>query len=103
MGYRLLIAPKAYEELDRYIEYLAVDQQSPAVAGQWLTKALAALRTLTAFPNRCPPAPESEPSRHTIRMLVVDRCLFLYRVDETACTVRVLGFRNTRQLPLDVE
>lgn len=103
MGYRLVIAPEAYEELDRFIEYLAVDQQSPVVAAQWLTKALAALRTLKAFPNRCPPAPENEHSRHTIRMLVVDRCLFLYRVDESAQTVRVLRFRHTRQRPHDLK
>lgn len=103
MRYRLILSPEAFDELDHYIEYLAVDQTSPQSATMWLDKAFNALRTLTFFPNRCPPAPESRHSRHTIRMLIVDRGLFLYRVDEATKTVRVLRFRHGRQEPRRIE
>lgn len=103
MAYRLIVSPEAYDELDRYVEYLTHDQASPQSAKLWMEKVLAALRTLASFPNRCPPAPESRYSQHTIRMLIVDRGLFLYRVDEAAKMVRVLRFRHGRQLPCDIE
>lgn len=34
----------------------------------------------------------------TVRVLRVDRCLFLYTVDEEQSTVRVLKFRHSSQL-----
>jgi hypothetical protein len=36
-------------------------------------------------------------------MLIVDRGLFLYRVDEAAKTVCVLRFRHGRQKPRHIE
>jgi plasmid stabilization system protein ParE len=86
--YRLIVSPEAYQALDGFIEYIAVDQQSPLNAERWLQKAWSRLLTLKQFPHRCPPAPENESYRETIRMLIVDRCLFLYWVDEAAVAVR---------------
>ena len=103
MKYRVIVSPEAFEELDGFIHYIANDQHSPLVALRWLKKALAALQTLQTFPHRCPPAPENEFSQYTIRMLVVDRCLFLYRVDEENQTVRVLRFRHGSQLPYQLD
>ncbi len=97
MTYHLVVSPQAYEALERFIDYIAVEKQSPLNAMRWLEKALAALQTLKRFPHRCPPAPENDLYEETIRMLIVDRCLFLYRVDEETATVRVLDFRHGSQ------
>ncbi len=100
--YRVVLAPAALDALTAYVDYIAVDQQSPLVAERWLQKAWSKVLTLRAFPHRCALAPENAKSRHEVRALRVDRCLFLYRVDETARTVRVLAFRHGSQMPLDL-
>ncbi|NOZ38702.1 MAG: type II toxin-antitoxin system RelE/ParE family toxin [Planctomycetes bacterium] len=99
MTYRLIVSLEAFEALDSFVDYIAVDQQSPLNAERWLAKALKSLRSLRKFPHRCPPAPENDQYIHTIRMLIVDRCLFVFRVDEEAKAVRVLDFRHGSQLP----
>jgi len=99
LNYHLIVSPAAFEALDSFVDYIAVDQQSPLNAERWLRKALSALRTLKTFPHRCPPAPENDQYKHTVRMLIVDRCLFVYRIDEEARAVRVLDFRHGSQLP----
>ncbi len=103
MTYHLVVSPEAYEALDSFVEYIAVQKQSPLVATRWLEKAIAALQTLKNFPNQCPPAPENDQHPLTIRMLMVDRCLFLYRVDEKEKVVRVLDFRHASQQPKDLD
>ena len=85
--------------LDGLIDYLAIDQQSTVIAERWLKKSWTALQTLKRFPQRCPPAPENNLYPYTVRMLVVDRCLFLFRVDDKTKTVRVLAFRHASQRP----
>ena len=99
MNYRVIVAPEAYAALEAYIDYVAVEKQAPLNAARWLDKALAALKSLQTFPHRRPLAPENDHCRETIRMLIVDRCLFLYRVDDDARTVRVLDFRHGSQQP----
>jgi plasmid stabilization system protein ParE len=99
MIYRLVISPQALEAWEGFIDYLAIDQQSPITAERWLKRSWEALQTLKRFPQRCPRAPESDLYPHLIRMLQVDRCLFLFRIDDTTTTVRVLGFRYASQLP----
>jgi plasmid stabilization system protein ParE len=99
MIYRLVVAPQALEAWKDFIDYLAIDRQSPITAERWLRKSWDALQTLKRFPQRCPRAPESDLYPHPIRMLLVDRCLFLFRIDDTKKTVRVLGFRHASQLP----
>ena len=46
-----------------------------------------------------PAGPENEFEELTIRMLIIDRCLFLYTVDDDERVVRVLKFRHGSQLP----
>lgn len=90
--YRVVISPGAQEALDAHIKHIAIDKMEPLNAQRWLQKAYAAVDTLSMFPNRCPIAPESKFSKHTIRMLNIDKCSFLYRVDDDQDTVYVTGF-----------
>jgi plasmid stabilization system protein ParE len=92
MIYDVILSSEAKQSLDDHIRYIAVEKQEPVNAERWLKKALRAVDTLSVFPNRCPIAAESKFSKHTIRMLIIDSCSFLYRVDEDSKTVRVTGF-----------
>ncbi len=51
------------------------------------------------MPHRCPYAPENDFENLGLRVLVVDRCLFIYTIDEELKVVRVLKFRHGSQLP----
>ena len=43
--------------------------------------------------------PENDLRDYTIRTMIVDRHLFLFRVDEDKRVVEVFGFRHGSQLP----
>jgi toxin ParE1/3/4 len=102
MKYRIVISPQAFDDLQAFIEYIAVEQNSPMAAARWFDKAWTSVQSLANFPYRCPLAPESKLSKYQIRMLIVDSCLFLYRVEDEKNTVRILGFRHGRQVPLEL-
>lgn len=97
MTYRLVVSTEVFVALDKYVDYIAVEKQSPEIAHRWLDKAWTELQSLGTFPNRCPPAPENDQFDFDVRMLIVDRCLFLYSTDEVNKAVRVFGFRHASQ------
>lgn len=99
MTYRVIISDGALAGVEAFLDYIAVTQQMPLTAQRWWEKALAKVETLRYMPRRCPLAPENEFSAHELRMLIVDRCLFIFHVDEDAGAVRVVKFRHGSQLP----
>lgn len=101
--YRVIISDDALTDVRRFLHYIAVEQESPLAAERWWRKALAKIDSLAAMPQRCPYAPENEQSILTIRMLIVDRCLFLYHIDEQSKAVRILRFRHGSQMPFQVD
>lgn len=90
--YRVVISQSAMAALDEHVRYIAMEREAPQNAAKWLEKALRMVSTLKLFPQRCPLAPESASSNFEVRMLVVDTCVFTYRVDEANRVVRVRGF-----------
>jgi toxin ParE1/3/4 len=99
MRYRVIVTSEALASVEELLDYIAIDQQSPLTAQRWWRKAYAAVMTLEKMPHRCPYAPENAHRDYTIRMLIVDRCMFIYTVDDEARVVRVIGFRHGSQLP----
>jgi plasmid stabilization system protein ParE len=97
--YRVTLSAETIAGVARYLDYITRQSGFPGVAERWWQKALDAIFSLEQFPNRCPHAPENEFHHLTIRALRVDRCLFLYTVDEEAAVVRVLKFRHGSQRP----
>ena len=73
MIYDVILSSEAKQALDDHIRFIAVEKLEPINAQRWLKKALDAVDTLTAFPNRCPIAPENKSSKHTVCMLIVDK------------------------------
>src|SRR5688572_23052619 len=101
--YRVIISDDALADVRKFLHYIAVDQESPQTAERWWRKALARIDSLAAMPQRCPYAPENEHSVLMIRMLIVDRCLFLYHIDEKTKAVRILRFRHGSQMPFQID
>jgi plasmid stabilization system protein ParE len=99
MTYRVIIADEALAAVERFLDYIGVEQGMPLTASRWWEKALARVETLRTMPRRCPLAPENELSAHELRMLIVDRCLFVFHVDDVDRVVYVVKFRHGAQLP----
>ncbi len=99
MTYRVIISDDALAGVAEFLDFIAETQQMPLTAQRWWEKALAKVETLRYMPRRCPLAPENEFSSHELRMLIVDRCLFIFHVDDETSTVRVVKFRHGSRLP----
>jgi len=99
MNYRVIITDGAFADIEKFLDYLEFNQQSPLTATRWWRKAVACVETLGTMPHRCPKPPENDLRDYTIRTMIVDSHLFLYRVDEDKRVVEVFGFRHGSQLP----
>lgn len=100
--YRISISDQTLDKVRNYLNYISVECGAPIAAARWWDKAQKQLFTLERMPNRCPYAPENEFEELTIRMLMVDRCLFLFTVDEENRVVRVVNFRHGMQEPMSL-
>jgi plasmid stabilization system protein ParE len=99
MTYQVVITTEALASAENFVNFIADERRAPNNAERWWRKALSLVDNLAMFPNRYPLAPENEFRDYTIRMLIVDSCLFLYVVDEESKIVRVIGFRHGSQQP----
>jgi plasmid stabilization system protein ParE len=99
MTYRVIISDDALAGVAEFLDFIAETQQMPLTAERWWKKALSKVETLRYMPRRCPLAPENEFSDRELRMLIVDRCLFIFQIDEASRSVRIVKFRHGSQLP----
>jgi len=97
--YRVTISDQVLDGVRDYLNFIAEDQGAPLTAVRWWEKALEKIFSLEQMPHRCPFAPENETEKLPIRMLIVDRCLFLFTIDEELSVVRILKLRHGSQLP----
>lgn len=93
MKYRVVISDEALSGVRDFVEHIAIRQQQPLTASRWLEKALARVATLERMPRRFVRAPECVAGGPERRVLVVDRCLFLFSVNDEDHVVNVVGFR----------
>ena len=99
MKYCVIMTTEAFEVVDAYLDFIALNSALLSTPRRWLKKALRAIITLRSFPHRCQLAPENQHRDYEIRMLRVDRSLFLYAIDEQNKVVRVFGFRTQVSCP----
>lgn len=100
MNYRFVITDEALAGVEKWLDYVTIERESPLNAERWWRRALAEIMALERMPNRHPFASENDHRPYEIRALVVDNCIFLFHVDEMARIVRVIGFRHGSQLPM---
>lgn len=100
MSYRVVVAAEAEQAIIKFFEYIAHERHEPTSAAKVWDAIWQKIATLKTMPYRCPEAPESVAFPDTVRALMIKKTLVvLYRVDEDAKQVVVIGFRHSRQNP----
>src|SRR5215831_3109924 len=97
MTYAIQISDVAQAESDA--AYLWISQFSPKRAGKWYDGLLAAIESLTEFPQSCPLARENDRFDRSIRQLLYGRGREVFRIlftiteptsDDDEAVVRIL-------------
>lgn len=97
--YRVTISDETLEGVESYLDYIVEQTGFSGLAVKWWEKAFKKILSLEKMPHRCPKAPEDAFEERTIRMMIVDRFLFLYTVNDEQGVVRVLDCRHGSQEP----
>ncbi len=85
----------ARAERDLYAAYAYVAQDAPLNALRWLEGLEEAMASLSAFPERCPPAPESAALGFELRQQVHGSYRVLFVIEGSS--VKVLHIRHGRR------
>ena len=97
MKYRVIIQPRALENLAEQYQHIAA--QNPRAATNWFNRFVSALEGLSQFPERCAIARESELLGKEIRQFLFGKRAGMRRVffviEDDA--VRVLAIRHSAQ------
>jgi len=100
MKYQVFVTAEAETAIVAYIDYIATERQEPINAAKVWDALWKKIATLEAMPNRCPEAPESIGVDYTVRALVLKKTIvILYRVEEEARQVMVIGLRTGGRQP----
>ncbi len=109
MSYRVHLTQSAQDQIFNQYAYIAIDQETPERAEEWLERAHQTVATLSDMPHRCPYAEEDAHKDYEIRKLAMDGFHFLFTVFEERKEAWVLATRgsgmevNPARLPDDVE
>jgi len=88
--------------LDRLIEILDfIAQDSPAAAREVVDDLLARVEVLAEFPRIGPVF--SEESGPSLRRLILDDYIVVYRIQEARQVVSIIAVRHSRRKPLTLE
>jgi len=99
MTYHVDVTENAKAAINQFVAYIAHTRQEPSNANRVLDAIWKAIDTLETMPHRCPKAPEDAHVDYTVRMLIVKKTLLLlFRVDDAAQVVTVVGFRYGSRL-----
>lgn len=99
MTFRVIVQPRAEQDIQAAAGWILDQSQSPAVALRWVQGIRAAMDTLKESPLRCPVAADSDAYGEEVRVLLYGerrgqyRVLFTVRGD----TVHVLTVRHSAQ------
>lgn len=96
MSYRILRTDKANDQLFDVIQYIAADAGAN-IALQYLDKLEAAVMNLAYFPYSGTVPRYSILKKQGYRVLIVERHLVFYKVDEEKQTVMIHGIFDGRQ------
>jgi plasmid stabilization system protein ParE len=91
--YSVIILAEAEHDIEN--AYLYIKEDSPQNALNWYRDVYDKIQSLSAFPLRCPLAPENDFFPEDIRHLIIDNYRILYTTTED--TVYVLHARHGRQ------
>lgn len=95
--YQVILESEAVEGMENAYRFIEAD--SAESAGRWFTGLIAAVESLSMFPNRCPIAPENDVFDVEIRQLLYGKRSQVYRILFTVeeNVVHVLHIRHGAQ------
>lgn len=99
MTYRVIIQPRAEQDIQQAALYILEQSKSPATAQRWARSIRAKLDTLRFHPLRCPIDPDSDAYGTEVRLLLYGRKRSRYSILFTVQSdmVRVLTVRHAAQ------
>jgi plasmid stabilization system protein ParE len=102
MTYRVIMMPRAEDDLARIFEYMR--DRAPRAAEEWLDRARQSIESLAHHPGRCPLAPESVSFEEPIRELLFgtgNRGTYRFLFVLLEKSVYILHVRHGSMRPLD--
>ena len=93
--YRVIVSPRAFEELDAILEYVA--GHSPANAAKVIAYLWKSMQALQHLPRRYRVVRGAGRPKWAVRRMPVPPYLVYYRVDEVQKVVRILTIRHGSQ------
>lgn len=102
--YRVIVTPEAENDLRTAYRYIR--RHAPQAAREWMRQVRQSIKTLRNYPERCPPAPESDSFDALIRQLLFgkgNRGTYRILLVITERTVYILHVRHGSMLPLGAE
>jgi len=94
-GYRVIVSPEAFDDMDGIIDYIA--PQSPANAAKLIDRLWESMQGLKDLPHRHGVVSARREPKRAVRRMLVAPYLVYYRVDDAARVVRILTVRHGRQ------
>lgn len=102
MTYRVIIQPRAQQDIQQAARFLLDQSKSPATALRWIQNIRTKLDTLKSQPLRCPIDPDSTAYGVETRVLLYGKKRGTYRILFTVQddVVRILTIRHAAQQSL---
>ena len=94
-SYRVIVTPKAFDDLNRIVDY--IQQHSPQNAARTIDRLYNAAKSLDIFPRRYKIHLHRKDPGKTVHSMPVPPFIIYYRVDERTHTVRVLAVSHGAQ------
>lgn len=97
--YAVRTTAAARQAIREQARYIAVEQQSPQNAREWLERVWTAIDGLEFMPLRYNEAKGYDSLPYVVRRVILDNHLILFTVDKANATVYVVGLRHGARLP----
>lgn len=97
--YTVTTTATARESIREQVRYIAVEQQAPQNAAEWLDRVWSCIDALQFMPLRHLKAEGYDHLPYVVRRAILDNHLILFTVDEANRTVYVVGLRHGARLP----
>jgi plasmid stabilization system protein ParE len=100
--HKILIPDSVKLALQNQVDYIALEQQEPAIAIKWLGGIIEAINSLSNLPERCAIAPENarfKKNSQIIRHLIYKKSFrIIFTIEKNE--VKILSVRHGARLPL---
>ena len=88
--YKVKLNQRAYRELERIFEYIALEKLAPENAKKQTDRIMEKLKRLETFPYSHQERMEGKYAKKGYRQLLIDNYIAIYRIDETNKTVHIV-------------